>query len=231
MRLKPAQAVRMLMVAAVTAMSVVLVVSGPRLRAQQRPNEGKPISGGDVPKSESLPTPVFDPGFATPSEALPAPAMPPTAPPRVLPSPSSTAAGTMADPEAAAFGFVERTTKEADDAIKALAKEAETLRARLQKVEAGLTRWQAVKTSLEAHCERATWKARTPADGPVSEDEQAAARSRTLRPLPELSESPLVLPPTRPAKLKPTQFDAVAPPPVAPAPSPAPKPSEPVQKK
>jgi hypothetical protein len=45
--------------------------------------------------------------------------------------------------------FVERTRKEADDSIKALTREADTLRGRLLKVEAALERWKAVAQSLK----------------------------------------------------------------------------------
>ena len=52
------------------------------------------------------------------------------------------------DPMAAVDEFLGRNRKEADESIKALAREAETLRARLQKVEAALARWQSVSNAL-----------------------------------------------------------------------------------
>jgi hypothetical protein len=45
--------------------------------------------------------------------------------------------------------FVLRSRKEAEDSINALTREAETLRARLQKVEAALERWKAVERALK----------------------------------------------------------------------------------
>ena len=45
--------------------------------------------------------------------------------------------------------FVERNRKEAEDSIDKLTKEAETLRARLQRVEAALERWKAVEDALK----------------------------------------------------------------------------------
>jgi len=44
--------------------------------------------------------------------------------------------------------FVLRSRREAEESIEALTKEAETLRARLQKVEAALERWKAVRDGL-----------------------------------------------------------------------------------
>ena len=52
------------------------------------------------------------------------------------------------DPMAEVDSFLDRNRKEADEAIKSLSAEAETLKARLQKVEAALARWQAVAGAL-----------------------------------------------------------------------------------
>ena len=53
------------------------------------------------------------------------------------------------DPERAAEEFVNRTSAEARDAVEKLSKEAEELRARLQKVKAALGRLQTVLHALE----------------------------------------------------------------------------------
>jgi hypothetical protein len=45
--------------------------------------------------------------------------------------------------------FVEKNGKEAEDSIDKLTKEAEMLRARLQRVEAALERWKAVEQALK----------------------------------------------------------------------------------
>ena len=45
--------------------------------------------------------------------------------------------------------FLDRSRKETDDAVNALGREAEALRARLHKVESALTRWQAVSAALK----------------------------------------------------------------------------------
>jgi hypothetical protein len=56
---------------------------------------------------------------------------------------------TTDDPIQAVEAFVQRNRKEADEAIKALTQERDSLRARLQKVEAALGRWKAVAGALE----------------------------------------------------------------------------------
>ena len=53
------------------------------------------------------------------------------------------------DPMQVVEAFVARNRKEAEDSIQALTQEAETLRARLQKVEAALERWKAVDNALK----------------------------------------------------------------------------------
>jgi hypothetical protein len=52
------------------------------------------------------------------------------------------------DPMQAVEAFVVRNRKEAAESIQTLTREAETLRARLQKVEAALERWKAVEAVL-----------------------------------------------------------------------------------
>jgi hypothetical protein len=53
------------------------------------------------------------------------------------------------DPEQNARAFAERSRKEAQDELKKLKEEAERLRTRLGKVEAGIRRWEALLTSLD----------------------------------------------------------------------------------
>lgn len=69
-----------------------------------------------------------------------------------LQSPSSTGVQGLLgnDPLAAADQFVAKTSKDVKDAVGVLAKEAETLRTRLQKVEAAQHRLQGVLHALEA---------------------------------------------------------------------------------
>jgi hypothetical protein len=76
------------------------------------------------------------------AKAADAPSLPGTAelPPAVV---------TTDDPMQAVEAFLQRNRKEADEAIKALTQERDSLRARLQKVEAALGRWKAVAGALE----------------------------------------------------------------------------------
>lgn len=111
----------------------------------------------------------------------------------------STAPGALAadDPEKAAQDFAERTRKEADTAIKSLSAEAETLRARLRKVEAGLQRWQALQAALDQNTrktasapkEKRAW--RQQADG---RDREPAPRT-TARTIESVPTGDLPLPP------------------------------------
>jgi hypothetical protein len=112
----------------------------------------------DVPSSPTLP-PVALPQLAEPEtldaapsaapvrqdEPLPAPVSPPPAAPENLP-----AAGPIDDPEGTAVAFLDRSRKEAQGAVGALKAEVQTLRARLEKAEAGLARWQAVLDALDS---------------------------------------------------------------------------------
>jgi len=106
------------------------------------------------PPAETLPAPVSLPGQekADPFSAQP----PPTAP---VVSAGSTvelqtasglpSAGESEDPEKNVQAFVEQNRKVAESQLKNLKDEAEKLRARLQKVEAGIRRWEALLTALQ----------------------------------------------------------------------------------
>ncbi len=63
-----------------------------------------------------------------------------------LPSPAGPAND---DPVQSARAFVERNRKEAQDELKKLKEEAERLRTRLGKVEAGIRRWEALLAALD----------------------------------------------------------------------------------
>jgi hypothetical protein len=155
-------------------------------------------------------------GKAGPAPALALPDPEPNPLPPALPTPTTapkdttaawTPEGTLADPEGAAKAFVERSQKEADEAITALSKEAETLRARLEKVEAGLARWQAVKESLgSSNAARPGWRPRG-ADGPTilepirpaGEPKARPAVPAGSSPAPEPAKPPEVTPPADPS--------------------------------
>jgi hypothetical protein len=152
MRDRRALTVRFGAAAGVAAMAVGLVIPAPRLLAQ-KPEDGP---GAKAPAEPQIPE--SSPALPEPNP-LP-PALPTPAPPKATTT-AWTPEGTLSDPEGAAKSFVERSQKEADEAINALSKEAETLRARLAKVEAGLARWQAVKESLgSSAAARPGWRPR-----------------------------------------------------------------------
>jgi hypothetical protein len=73
------------------------------------------------------------------------------------------------DPMQAVEAFVQRNRKEADEAIKTLTQERDSLRARLQKVEAALGRWKAVAGALEQSQATAAQPAQAEAVEPAPE--------------------------------------------------------------
>jgi hypothetical protein len=195
----------------VAALVTVLVIPAPRLLAQ-KPDDGPGAKTPAVPQGPENPLNLPDANAA--HSAAPAPPdHDPNPLPPALPTPSApkaataawTPEGTLADPEGAAKAFVDRSQKEADEAIKALAKEAETLRARLEKVEAGLARWQAVKESLgSSAAARPGWRPRG-GDGPTILEPASPAGeskprpSRPDRSAPEPEKLPDSTPPADPA--------------------------------
>ena len=107
--------------------------------------------------------PGISPQPLRPPVADPAPiALPPPGPPQagVLVGEPLPAAPT--DPTQSVEQFVQRSRKEADDAIKALTQEREALHARLQKVEAALQRWQQVADALNPAAPPAEMRAEAP---------------------------------------------------------------------
>jgi hypothetical protein len=161
MRRRRARTVWIMASVALTVGALALIAPSSRLWAQ-KPGGGAPAEASPPQPTEKSvdlqQTAAVDeaPSIPTIGQALP-PAKE-RAPETNLPT---------ADPEAAAIAFVERSQKEADEAIRALGKEAEALRSRLQKVEAGLARWESVKEALtdhggpvEAGAGRPAWRSR-----------------------------------------------------------------------
>jgi hypothetical protein len=114
------------------------------------------------------------------------------------------------DPEQNARSFVERSRKEAQDELKKLKEEAERLRTRLGKVEAGIRRWEALLAALDKSeqiappvTSRPVPRDDTPADlAPVGASKPAGAiRESELdappRPLTEASPRPKLAEPKR----------------------------------
>jgi len=163
------------------------------------PSPDNPPPPSDVPPQVE-PRPLPSPG-APPVELNPLPPAVVTPPAKPSPSMPVPSAASLEDPEGSARAFVEKSQKEADEAIRSLTKEAETLRARLQKVEAGLNRWQAVKSALEAHPGgRQAWRSRDE-DNPD-----------TLVPAPDAPESEVQSTPPRPSRTRPKAVSPRRPP-------------------
>ena len=112
----------------------------PRPRCRRRISSRSPIVGArrNCPRSDRSPT--------RPCSSLPST---PGAPPPIDPTASSPAGPTNDDPEKNARAFVEQNRKVAQDELKKLKDEAERLRTRLGKVEAGIRRWEALLAALE----------------------------------------------------------------------------------
>jgi hypothetical protein len=200
-----------------------LALAGPRrLGAQAAPPPRSRIAQAEKAATPKPATTIADKPQALP-EAMPDPVSvptlpaetPPTAPgasspppfggtgPRVdVVEPGGTGTERADDPEKEAGAYVEKTRREATAAVKALRDEAEALRARLKKVEAGLRRWEALLSALdpEGHWEKAE---HVTAEGspPVQ-----AAEPAVLEPVP--SDVP---PPTPPSSLPPTILSTPSP--------------------
>ncbi len=211
-------------VAGVAAMAVGLVIPAPRLLAQKPENPGaKAPAEPQVPEIPAAPLGAESKPAAIPRRVEPEPnPLPPALPiPADAPVPADAPAaatavtwtpeGTLADPEGAAKAFVERSQKEADEAITALGKEAETLRARLQKVEAGLARWQAVKESLGSSAAgRPGWRPRG-ADAPATLEPIPSAVEPKARPAVPAGSRPATEPVKPPEATPPVDPAAAAP--------------------
>lgn len=79
------------------------------------------------------------------------------------------------DPVGTVESFLQRNRKEADDSIKSLTQEAEMLRARLQKVEAALGRWQAIAGALNQEPKKPSEADPTPVSKPEAGPENPHA--------------------------------------------------------
>ncbi len=111
-----------------------------------------PVIAKELPNTPSMPAevptmPPVEPIITQPEVPAMPGVEPPLAQPKAAPAPEEVAAG--GDPVQAVETFVRRNRQEADTAIKNLTQEAETLRARLAKVEAALARWQVVSAALK----------------------------------------------------------------------------------
>lgn len=116
------------------------------------------------------------------------------------PLPEARPAPGIEDPSATVDAFLQRNRKEADDSIQALNREAEALRARLARVEAGLVRWRAVSAALNAEAKRAPVASTVAPDpaGPISAPPTAVPPSLPGDPPPDVPLPPAPNPPPEP---------------------------------
>jgi hypothetical protein len=82
------------------------------------------------------------------------------------------------DPEKAAKAFVDQNRRVAEDRLKSLKDEAEKLRSRLRKVEAGIRRWETLVSALNREEDAPTARAASEAEALADRD------SRRLEPVP-----------------------------------------------
>ncbi|HEV3164873.1 MAG TPA: hypothetical protein VGZ22_12660 [Isosphaeraceae bacterium] len=150
LRMRTAQVVAAISIFAAISVAAALWPEGASL-AQDRPHAASPREQKEERKVGAAPT------VPLPADRPDALSLPPD------PEPNPPVAGTVAplppdpqvqpqppaDREQAADEFLNHARDQANAAIKTLGEEAETLRARLQKVEAGLARWQAMLKALE----------------------------------------------------------------------------------
>ena len=127
------------------------------------------------PEPNPLPPPPTEEAKAADAPSLPGTAV---LPPAVV---------TTDDPMQAVEAFVQRNRKEADEAIKTLTQERDSLRARLQKVEAALGRWKAVAGALER------------SQTEVVESTEPQPDTPNLQPTPGTPQPADIIPPTVPA--------------------------------
>jgi hypothetical protein len=163
------------------------------------PLVGDAVPEASVPKlSDSVP--VADPIPPSPGA--------PTQSPLDLDSPAQRTVSDNDDPEKTVQAFVEQNRKVAESQLKNLKDEGEKLRARLQKVEGGIKRWEALLAAIEKSGAAASSKGLSLADPRVPGS--IAPRSFDSAP-PELPSAP---PAENPTELSPVP----APIPVQPAP-------------
>ncbi len=106
-------------------------------RADSARADGRTL--GDKVLSAPSPVELRESAAATPFDAV-APTFPAD-----LANPTSP----IADPEKAALAFAEENQKQAETQLKALKEEEAKLKARLQKVESGIRRWESLLTALK----------------------------------------------------------------------------------
>jgi hypothetical protein len=135
------------------ALAIAGLISIGWVARSTRAQDGLKASAPADKAAEPSPAPTPIPQDSAPS--VPREAAPPQGSPATVTDggavvvASSPADPANDDPEQNARAFVERNRKEAQDELKKLKEEAERLRTRLGKVEAGIRRWESLLAALE----------------------------------------------------------------------------------
>ena len=114
--------------------------------AQNTPQAPGPAPTPAPPAAEAAP--LLPPGSDS-QTAVPAPVVTSGSTLELAPVAGNPSPGETDDPEKNVRAFVEQNRKVAESRLKSLKDEAEKLRSRLQKVEAGIKRWEALLTALQ----------------------------------------------------------------------------------
>jgi hypothetical protein len=178
-----------LILAGILGSLTLIVWVGPNTLAHNTPQE--PALQSSAPAEKSVPRPE-EPRTTKPAEfAKPessatqakedaVPIIPP--PVEIVSGHPSEAPGASDDPEKSALAFLEQNRKVAQDQLKGLKDEAEKLRSRLQKVEAGIKRWESLLEALKRSEDGGAAKAwGHPGTSDLEAIPKDAASSRTRR--------------------------------------------------
>ncbi len=164
---------------------------------QEAPSADQPSKPSNAGLKTEIPNPHPSELEAIPEPPVPKPVNPPAADALTAPSPTPLRApfeldpnhGLAApaendDPEKTVQAFVAQNRKVAQAQLKSLKDEAEKLRSRLQRVEAGIKRWEALLTALEKSGAIAAVESpkapRAPATRPEGEISSSPANSETI---------------------------------------------------
>jgi hypothetical protein len=160
-----------------------IAVEPPRIAVQDAPK----VAGSALPQFEKV-EPTQPAPASSPFDLEPAPK---------VAAPASTRPSTTDDPEGSAAEFLDRSRREAGEAVKTLSAEAELLRAKLAKTEAGLKRWQNVLEALNRQIR--------PGNGPPLPGNPPEPEP-ILEPISPNTPTPVVPGPIEPAPSQPTEL-------------------------
>jgi hypothetical protein len=174
-------------------------------KSRQKPVESIPAPGSSVGELKALPSAPVPP-------LAPAPVVSAHSPLELDPTSGLPAPGESDDPEKNVQAFVEQNRKVAETQLKNLRNEAEKLRSRLQKVEAGIRRWESLLTALQTN------EAPPGALEPIPSARRGFSARAVPPPVAPAEEGPSSRPAPPDDKPPPPKPDSLAPSPSEPAP-------------